>query len=592
MSSRVEKLLDKIRNSTKERDQLSQSLQAASRIHNKRMQALELFRPFPYQDEFLFCDSTEILIQGGTRSGKSTIIAAAIASYVENKPIYTSAGIPINMREPRFADKKNGEIWIIGKQMNHSATIYRLLFQAGAFQIVRDPVTQAWRAWQPGAVPGDDKIPEVDRKQAPPFIYPGDVLFGWEKQREKQWNTANLPNGWTLKYFPSNGQPKRGDPVHRVWIDEDIESNELYDELQSRLSDFAGKIWWSSWPDLTCPPLVALYDRAVTEMDDFKAKRISHCDVYRMQFRGSDNPIIDEAEKLKRRRGWDEATRRARDDGEFCRESILSYPEFREDYHTVDYGPEHPLNDKLTMTLRANNYIPPANWCVYLILDPGTIRPFLLWVAIPPEEFWYQGKPYYVPYRELSGRLDGNQLAYRIKQIEPRRVYQRFIGDAKAGDQTPMGASHEVFENYSGPFREYGLRSVETQDKFHRGEQVWIVRSMALRRTMQSIGEGAERPQLRIVRHMCPQLIQQLKRNIRHVAKQDVQDQQAKGQVKDGLDCLEYFAGSRPEYKIPPPAPAEETAGFKAWKQEASFWEELTGGGRSPKNKAVVCGIP
>src|SRR5690606_14299136 len=115
--------------------------------------------PFSYQDAFILCNASEVLVRGGTRSGKSTIIAVCIAGYVLNKPVYTSAGFPVEMREPEYRDKQVGEIWIIGKQMNHSSTIYRLLFQPGAFQIVRDPETGRWRAWQPGTIPGDDKIP-------------------------------------------------------------------------------------------------------------------------------------------------------------------------------------------------------------------------------------------------------------------------------------------------------------------------------------------------------------------------------------------------------------------------------------------------
>ena len=271
IAEQVRRSVERLKSTPSARKAVDASLIAAQKLQSRRMRALELFRPFPYQDEFLFCPATEILVQGGTRSGKSTILAAAITSYATNTPMYTSMGCAVHMREPRFQDKLTGEVWIIGNQMNHSSTIYRLLFQPGAFQIVRDPRTGLWRAWRPGAVEGDENIPESDRKPSPPFIYPSEVEIGWDKQREKKWNTAALSNGWVIKYYPSNGYPKRGDPVHRIWLDEEIDNDDdLYPELQSRLSDYSGKIWWSSWPNNTCEALLTLKDRAIADMADWK----------------------------------------------------------------------------------------------------------------------------------------------------------------------------------------------------------------------------------------------------------------------------------------------------------------------------------
>jgi len=591
LKSGVEAVLEKIRNSLVAKQEVSRSLQAASRIYNKRMQALELFHPFAYQDEFLFCQASEVLIRGGTRSGKSTVVAAGIASYALNRPVMSSVGIPINMRPPEYADNAVGEIWIIGKQMNHSSTIYRLLFEPGAFRILRDPKTGLWRAWQPGFIPGDEKIAATELKLSPPFIYPGDVVFGWEKKNEKQWNTATLPNGWVIKYFPSNGEPKRGDPVHRIWIDEDIENDELYPELQSRLSDFKGRIWWSSWPELNCAPLVSLYDRAVDEMADLAAGRIKKPDVYQMSFIGSANPVIDEDEKRKRTKGWDENTRLARDAGEFVRATRLTYPEFDKNYHRVDYGEDDPRNDELTRIMRANNFIPPSDWCVDLVLDPGTIRPAIGFFAIPPEYLWYHGKPYYVMYREVTGRYDAAQLAHIVKEIDPNRMYNRFIIDHKCGDQTSPGDAKRISWKYSEAFKAAGLTCDQTVDQFTASEHNWMIRSMALRRMMVPIAEGVPRPQLRIVTHMCPELIRQIGRNMRQITKDDVQDKKATGQVQDLLDTLEYYAGSRPEYKIPRTMAPPETPSYKSFLGEQERWMQLTGGSQQAK-QSVVCGAP
>jgi hypothetical protein len=115
---------------------------------------------------------------------------------------------------------------------------------------------------------------------------------------------------------------------------------------------------------------------------------------------------------------------------------------------------------------------------------------------------------------------------------------------------------------------------------------------MCLRKMMQPIALGANKPQLRIVAHQCPTLIRQIDRNLRYVQKEDIQDKRASGQVQDLLDCLEYFAGSGPEYNFPPPAPVEETPGFRSWKGEQTFWDSLTGTKQNADRNAIVCGIP
>jgi hypothetical protein len=94
-----------------------------------------------------------------------------------------------------------------------------------------------------------------------------------------------------------------------------------------------------------------------------------------------------------------------------------------------------------------------------------------------------------------------------------------------------------------------------------------------------------------VVSHKCPQLVSQIRRNIRQVSKHDIQDKRASGQVDDLLDSLEYFAGCHPAYAPPPPPPPEETTGFRAWKQEEELWKGFTGG-RSDEDRKVVLGVP
>ncbi len=595
LDPRVSSVLSRLQSSYQTRTVLQEGVKAASKVYERRMQALELFRPFTYQDQFLTCDATEVLVQGGTRSGKSTVIAACIAAYALDKSVYTSYGLPIPMRPVQFRGVTTGEIWVIGKQSNHASTIYRLLFKPGLFTIIRDPVTRQWRALRPGVIPGDDQIPRSEWKPSPPLIYAGQCEFDWESKKAEEFKKAILPNGWKICFYPSSGQPKRGDPVHRIWIDEEIEGEvNYYSELQSRLSDYQGRIWWSSWPDISCAPLMALRDRCDADQAKVVRGEKPKADFVRMRFRGSDNPMIDENQKRLRTEGWDDATRRARDEGEFVIDTIQTYPEFSAALHAVDYGLDNPLNDKITEILRMRNWVPPADWRVDLILDPGTQSPGILWGAIPPPGLWHRpDSPVYVIYRELTGRYNAKQLALMVKTLEPGRQYCQFVIDGKAGDQTSMGAELSVMQLYSAAFREQGLRCQLTADMFMPGSPSWITRSMKLRSWMATSAEG--RPQLRIVTHMCRELIRQLSNNVRKVSKEDIQDKPAPGQKQDLMVCLEYWASLDPSYVAPPAGGTIlESPAYLRAVGEADWFNSLTSRPQQQKgsNPKVICGIP
>lgn len=579
----------------RQKQDLQTSLKAAAQIQSKRMRALSMFRPFTYQDAFLFCEASEVLVQGGTRSGKSTIVAVCIAAYALNLPVHTSFGFPVHMRPLRYRnDEEVGEIWIVGKQTNHARTIYRLLFEPGLFAMVRDKDTHQWRALQPGVIPGDDKIPEEEWRPSPPLINPAEVEFGWESKKEKMWKTAKLKNGFTLCYYPSSGEPKRGDPVHRIWIDEEIEGDiDYYSELQSRLSDKRGRIWWSSWPSMKCPALIALHYRIQTEDAKLLSGEKKKPDVARFQYKGSANPVIDENEKRKRSEGWTEAERRARDEGDFITDTILTYPEFDRSMHTVFYGDGNPMNDKVTEALRGNSWTPPPDWCCYFVLDPGTQKVGGLWIAIPPPTFWpHPDEPYHIVYREKTGRFNADALALHVKNADPGRLYHGFIIDGKAGDQTPMGAAWKVSQNYSRAFSEHGLRCTQSGDMFIPGSPVWITRSMKLRELFCANREG--RPRFRIITHMCPELVRQLESNVRVVQREAVLDKPAPGQVMDLLVCAEYYASVSPKYVRPPSGGrALDTPSYRAWEKEESDWISRVGNReQNPSTRTVVCGIP
>ena len=574
------------------RSELQLGMAAAARLARNKLDALELFRPTDYQEQVVLSDASEILVKGGTRSGKSVIVAAMVAAYLRNKPLTFSDGRRVNVREESWSSRPV-TAWLVGLQLDHiGQTLHRLLCRAGAFDIVRDAETGLWRAWQPGFIPGDDKIPDKDRKPAPPMIPPSEIAdTTWENKKEFKFTSLIMKNGSVAYGFASSGSVKRGDPVNIIWVDEEIQDSAHYPEWQSRISDRKGRIIWTSWPALKTPALLRMNRRAAEQREEVNRGDRKKADVVCFTFIGSKSPYIDDEEKRKRAEGWTEEERMARDFGEFATGSLVVYPEFDRRYHAVDYGHDSPLNDKVTETMRRLNWNVPADWCVDLILDPGTNRPALIWGAIPPREFWDNSEPYYIIYRELAvPRIDAFEIARRVKSADPGRRYARFIIDRKAGDQTPMGFAHRVSEQYSLGFRKESLRSQLTGDMFLPSDHVWISRSMKLRSWMRG-REGCPRPQLRIVAHMCPTLIRQLEETLKDVAKEDVKDAIAPGQVHDVLDVAEYWAGSDPVFVSPPAGPATPYFIDRAAEDKQAF-QQLTLGSRSDKTPdKIVLGL-
>ncbi len=332
-------LISRIRASLGDRRDLQQGVAAAAKVAKAKLDALEIFRPTEYQEKVVTCDATEILVQGGTRSGKSTIVAAMIAAYLRGKPITFADGTKHEVREPGWKDRPV-TVWLVGLQLNHiGQTLYRLLCRPGAFDMVRDKQTGLWRAWQPGRIPGDDQIPVEERKPAPPLLPPSEIATeSWDNKSKHEFASLTMKDGSWVYAYASSGAVKRGDPVNRIWIDEEIENSEHYPEWQSRLSDRKGRIYWTSWPNMKTPALINLYRRCVAQRDEVERRVRTKADVTNFVFKGTDSPFVDDEEKRKRSEGWTDEQRRARADGEFVMDTIQAYPEFDPRYHCVDYG--------------------------------------------------------------------------------------------------------------------------------------------------------------------------------------------------------------------------------------------------------------
>lgn len=518
------------------------------------MDALNLYRLTPKQVEVLkgSAGCRETLLRGGNRSGKSHTAALRFASIVRDRPLIAMDGTAICCRAKHQVGRPL-ICWIIGLQLDHiGQTIHRLLFRPGMFDIVRDPVTDHWRAWHPPMFPDDFNTPMNKRKQAPPLIPPSEVKeWSWEKKTEHQFSMCRLHNGTEIYAFASSAPVKAGDPVDEIWVDEEIKTHTHYAEWQARLPDRDGRIFWSSWPSNTDPALYSLSRRCQQQEKDFNSGEIEFISAREFRLKFSENPFFTKRQIDVTIAGWPEAERAARDLGEFQSEAIRLYGDFSEDYHRVDYL-DPAMDDEISRVLRRNGWVPPENWTRYFILDPGTAKPGFLMMAVPPPELWGGDFPVHIAYREIyQPRLDAYALAKAVRSTEEGFLVQQFIIDGKAAQQTPMGFSGTVGERYSEAFASEELSSIQMPGSgFIPGDPNKAARSFALRSMMRTLPSG--RPGFRIVAGRCPALVQQLRETVRYVTREEGKDEPAPGQPIDILVCAEYYASRSPTY-VPVP---------------------------------------
>lgn len=511
------------------------AVDAIRELRRRKIDGVAMFRPMRgAQEDFFRCVSSEVLLRGGNRSGKSVCVSVRFAAIARGMDITTHGGERITMRRP-WQQNRPLLMWVVGFDQKHiGQTIHRLLFRPGLYKIIRDEITGDWRAWDPTRP--EDAARRDQTKLSPPLIPESEIeTIAWEDARAKIFTSVTLKNGTVICAYSSKGEVKAGDPVDEIWIDEAIHNSGHYPEWQARLSDERGRLVWSSWPKRDNPALREITRRAKHK----KENPTSHDDVSEFILKFSNNKFIDPGERDKRLAGWSEEDRIARDEGEYALDSLRMYPTFSKYIHCA-YGEFPESDDKLAAVLRANNGQPPADWTRALILDPGTASPAILGIAIPPPEDFGD---YAVPYRELyPGRCDADGLARLARSAFFGEVFEWFIIDAHAARTTPMGFSGSVGSNYSRAFREQSLFCRTTGSVFMPGSDMVESRIQKVQEAMVIRSNG--RPYLRIVTHLCPNLVKQLEeyeRDEREGPQGIIQlDKPAPNQRIDVAVCAEY----------------------------------------------------
>lgn len=500
-----------------EREQLK-NLQGE--LAERRIEALKLYKPTPQQEEIHKCRASEVLVIGGNRSGKS------LCSFVEDAR--AACGKDPYGKYP----EKDGVLCVVGKDWRHIGLVcYPYLFKAGAFKIVRDPVTQAWRAYDPVT----DAALAKQTKPAPPLIPPRMVKsISWVLKSSNYISKAELHNGWTIWFFSSEGDPPQGFAASRVHLDEDLSNEDWVPEMQARLSDKKGLFWWSAMPHSKNDALIGLKERAERLVEE---KR-ENPDIVEFRLRFLDNPHIDAEEKRKRIEAWaalGDDVLRMRSEGEVLTDSILVYPTFNMSVHGYDrsFLPQHDI---------------PREWCRYAVVDPGHSVTAVLFAAVPPDESMVLVyDQLYI--RQCNAVLFGEQFAKKITN-----PFHAFIIDMHGGRLRDIGSGKLPVEQYTEQLVARNIRSRITGASFIAGCDDISARTEATRTLLHIRPSGT--PKLRVLRSSVPDLEREMKRYKKKTTfvagtaiVTDVPN--TKGEVHL-CQCLEYLCAYNPKYHEPP----------------------------------------
>jgi hypothetical protein len=438
----------------------------------RRIDGLKLYDPMPLQREFHTSKAKERLIRGANRSGKTTAAAVEFARAVTGQ-------------DDRYP-KENGIAYLVGFDGKHVANVmYKLLFRAGVFKIIRDEVTNEWRAYHPDKL--CDLLRAKEAKHSPPLI-PTRIIksISWENKKENLPKLITLFNGWEIHCFSSNAKPPRGTQIDLCWFDEEISDPEWYSEIAARLVDREGYFFWSATPQAGTAQLFELHERADEQLRLPKEQRTLEEFVSLL----SENTHLTDAMKQSLIEKISPEDAMVRIHGEFSSHGMRVFPEFSERTHECPY------------------FEIPPKWTKYAAIDPGRQVCAVLFCAVPtPEDnddCIYLFDELYI--RQCSAEIFGQKMKAKC-----RFEVEAFIIDHHMGRMTETGSGRTIEDQYSAALDKYLVSCRRTGTEFTWGVADPAAGIEAIREYL-APREGGKPPRLRVLSDRCTNLKWEMKR--------------------------------------------------------------------------------
>lgn len=382
--------------------------------NRRQFESLKIFTPLPKMEAFHACRKSIRLALGGNRSSKTTTAAVEFARAVTGQ-------------DPHDKYPKHDGLWFVfGLDGRHLGNVvYKKVFRAGAFDMIRDAVTGRWRAFNPNLDVGREHL----KKPAPPLIPRRFIKsISWEEKKANIPKIITLTNGWEIHFYSSQAELPQGQAIDGAWIDEEVKREDLVAELRARCIDRRGKIIWSATPQSGSNQLFDLHERSGDlDTETFHAHIL-------------DNPYIHEAAKEEFFRGLTEEERRVRWDGQFLLSGFVVYPEFSKVVHA---WPE------------TTGWQVPIDWARYMSVDPGRQTCAVTFLAVPPP--WI-GK-FVLAYDELYiEKCDADIFGKQVGAKSKGRVYEAALIDGHMGRVSDMGSGRNIEVQYQQALVKYGVQ--------------------------------------------------------------------------------------------------------------------------------------
>ena len=529
---------------------------------SRSVEALKLYEPMPWQDEFHRCRAKEALIL------KANQVGGSLCNFVEIARALTGQD-PYN-KYP----KKDGVAVCVGYGERHiGQVIYRYLFRWGAFKIIRDEVTGEWRTYRPWpterTVNGKrgDSHRAAEARPAPPLI-PKRFIEGkiaWQRRSADIFERVQFKNGWTLHAFNSAGEPEHAQGLTNVWLydfDEDVAQGGWYEEAVQRTSSCNGYLRWNAMPHSKTEDILKFVERGDEQANEENPATVI------IRVKQADNPFLDEKAREQNARiamSAGEDVYRRRILGELTLDSIRMYHTFDKYLHNavVQMSEQDKVDEEAGVTVRSwmqkayadNGFKVPGDWTRYVIIDPGHETCAATFIATPPEHFG----DWRLQYDELYIKKSTAAIFARaMKARSENQVFQAFIFDMHGGSLRGAGAKQWVHE-YQEEFERLRIESVERGPRFIPACDNIKFREQTLRKWFElrmEGGPGNGYPILYIDVARCPNTVREVLAFKKKQIKQNgvdvtIDEGNRRGPVH-ACECLEYASAHGCKYVKPP----------------------------------------
>jgi hypothetical protein len=487
--------------------------------YSRRMKdALALYVPLPGPaSAFHECNKRIRILSGGNQSGKTNTAEAEFARIARGK-------------DP-FKKRKDHDLLMLalGKDNDHVGQVmWKKLAWTGAFDVIRDEETGAWRSvridplWVPGEPVRLDPYDLANRHlwfPSPPMIPEHEIDHSsWDNKAEGIPSMIKLKNGTEILFCTSNGAPRNGIQIDVGHFDEEIQSPQWLTEILPRLLRRGGLFFWSATPQASTPQFFALH-RRVLEGDE---------DVAEFSLSVEDNPYLDEKSKAALRKDLLSMF----GEEEFAVRWLGKYAiQGREVYPTYDVRKQG-----------CGTFDVPEDWMLLVAIDPGTKVSAFVVFAVPPE-----ANALYVVGECQVKSEDADGFAKHLKRYLNGRRPEAYVIDKRGGCQISMGRNDTVADHYSKAMQRHGVPpAVINGLGFVYGCDVPASRELSVK----SLMNGGK---LRFMNERLPHLDRQIRGRFYD---KDDNTKREKRTVHDLCDCLEYgcaFFDDAGLYYNPPP---------------------------------------